>query len=159
LSKLQEKDISEENISLLLASHAAENKHNVIWEEVNILGKENHYIYIYKKKKKIHEAAAMKIESNVISQPSYEIPPLWHSILREERRQIIRERKPKRKEKQRDKKIARKRGREEEEALSGRKLRRTEMTVAVVVRRHSHKMQLRRTIRKPVRLIEFCDTN
>jgi hypothetical protein len=39
----------------------------------------------------------MHIESNVISQPSYEIPPLWHSILREERRQIIRERNPRRK--------------------------------------------------------------
>jgi hypothetical protein len=81
--------------------------------------------------------------------------------LREERRQIIRERKPKKKEeKQRDNKIARKRGREEEEeALSGRKLRRTEMTVAVVDRRYRHKMQLRRKIRKPVRLIEVCGTN
>jgi hypothetical protein len=70
------------------------------------LGKENHY-----KKRKIHEAATMHIESNVISQPSYRIPPLWHSILREERRQIIRERKPRRKEeKQSDKRMARKRG-------------------------------------------------
>jgi hypothetical protein len=74
LSKLQEKDINEENISSLLAAHAAENKH-VKWEEVKILGKENHY-----KKRKIHEAVAMHIESNVISQPSYEISPLWHSI-------------------------------------------------------------------------------
>jgi hypothetical protein len=114
LSKLQEKDINEESISLL-AAHSAENKHQVKWEEVKILGKENHY-----KKRKIHETAAMHIESNVISQPSYEIPPLWHSILREERRQIIRERKPRRKEEkqQRDKKMARKRGREEEDVIS-----------------------------------------
>jgi hypothetical protein len=121
------------------------------------LGKENDY-----KKRKIHEAAAMHIESNVISQPSYEIPPLRHSMLREERRQIIRERKPRRKEeKQRDNKMARKRGREEEEeeASSGRKLRRPELAVTVVDRRHRHKMQLKRTIRKPVRLVEVCDTN
>jgi hypothetical protein len=141
-----------------LAAHAAnreaENKHHVKWEEVKILGKENQY-----KKRKIHEADAIHIESNVISQPSYEIPPLLHSILREERRQIIRERKPRRKkEKQRDKNMARKRGRQEE-ASNGRKLRRTEIIVAVVDRRHRHKMQLRKTIRKPVRLIEVCDTN
>jgi hypothetical protein len=56
--------------------------------------------------------------------------------------------------------MERKRGREEEEEASGgRKLRRTELAVAVVNRRHMHKMQLRRTIRKPVRLIEDCDTN
>jgi hypothetical protein len=116
------------------------------------LGRKNHY-----KQRKIHKAAAIHIETNVISQPSYEIPPLRHSILGEERRQIIRERKPRRKEeKQRDKKMAKKRGREEEEASSGRKLR-TEL--AVVDRRHRHKMQLRRTIRRPVRLIEVCDTN
>jgi hypothetical protein len=154
LYNLKEKDINEENISSLLAAHAAENKHHVKWEEVKILGKENHC-----KKRKIHEAAAMHIESNVISQPSYGMPPLWHSIWREERRQIIRERKPRRKEKQRDDKMVRKRGREEDGASSGRKLRRTELAVAVVDRRHRHKMQLRRIIRKPVRLIEVCDAN
>jgi hypothetical protein len=69
-----------------LAAHAAENKHHVKWEEVKNFGKENHY-----KKRKMHEATAMHIESNVISQPNCEIPPLWHSMLREERRQIIRE--------------------------------------------------------------------
>jgi hypothetical protein len=73
---------------------------------------------------------------------------------------VKRERKPRRKEeKQRDNKMLRKRGREEEEASSGRKLRRTELAVAVVDRRHRHKMQLRRTIKKPVRFIEVCDTN
>jgi hypothetical protein len=55
--------------------------------------------------------------------------------------------------------MTRKRGREEEEASSGRKLRRTEIAVSVVDRRHRHKMQIRRTRRKPVRLIEVCDTN
>jgi hypothetical protein len=56
--------------------------------------------------------------------------------------------------------MARKRVREEKkEASSGRKLRRTAMTVAVVDRRHRHKMQLRRTIRKPVCLIEVCENN
>jgi hypothetical protein len=40
-------------------------------------------------------------------------------------------------------------------------MRRTEITVAVVdiYRRHRHMMQFRRTIRKPVRLIEVCDPN
>jgi Uri superfamily endonuclease len=42
LSELQEKYINDENISSLLAAHVAENKHNVKWEEVKILGKENH---------------------------------------------------------------------------------------------------------------------
>jgi hypothetical protein len=55
--------------------------------------------------------------------------------------------------------MARKGGREEGEASSGRKLRRTVLAVAVVDRRHRHKMQLKRTIRKPVRLIDVCDTN
>jgi hypothetical protein len=87
LSKLYEKDINEENISSLLAAHAAENKHHVKWEDYKILRKENHC-----KERKIHEAAAMHIESNVINQPSYEIPPLWHSMLREEKRQNFRER-------------------------------------------------------------------
>jgi hypothetical protein len=54
--------------------------------------------------------------------------------------------------------MAKKRGREEEEASSGRKLRRTQLAVAVVDRTHRHKMQFRRTIRKPVCLIEVCDT-
>jgi hypothetical protein len=53
--------------------------------------------------------------------------------------------------------MVRKRGREEE-ASRGRKLR-TELAVPVVDRRHRHKMQLRRKIKKPVRLIEVCDTN
>jgi hypothetical protein len=93
------------------------------------------------------------------SQPNFEIPSLWHSILSEDRRQIIKERKPRRKEqKQRDKKMARKRGREEE-ASGGRKLRRTEIRVTVVDKRHRHKIQLRRTVRKPVRLIDVCNTN
>jgi hypothetical protein len=38
------------------------------------------------RKRKIHEAAAMHVENNVISQPSINIPPLWLSILRTEKR-------------------------------------------------------------------------
>jgi hypothetical protein len=65
-SKLQEKDINEENISSLLAAHATENKHHVKckWEEVKILGKENHY----KNRKSMKQWLYMHIESNVISQ-------------------------------------------------------------------------------------------
>jgi hypothetical protein len=63
-----------------------------MWE-VKILGRENHY-----RKGKIHEVASLHIESNVINQPSYEVPSLWHSVLREERRQIFRKRRPRRKE-------------------------------------------------------------
>jgi hypothetical protein len=47
----------------------------------------------------------------------------------------------------------------EEKTSSGRELRRTELAVAVVDRRHRHKIQLIKTIRKPVHLIEVCDTN
>jgi hypothetical protein len=61
---------------------------------------------------------------------------------------------------QRDNKMARKRSKyEKEEALSGRELRRNELAVAVVDRVHRHKMQLRRTIKKPGRLIDIGDTN
>jgi hypothetical protein len=38
----------------------------------------------------------------VISQPSHEIPLLWHSVLKEEKREIIRERKPKREERMKE---------------------------------------------------------
>jgi hypothetical protein len=57
--------------------------------------------------------------------------------------------------------MVRKGGREgeEEESSGGRKLRRTELAVAVVDRTHRQKMQLRRTKWKPVRLMEVCDIN
>jgi hypothetical protein len=75
--------------SSLLAARAVEHNHQVNWEEVTILAKETNT-----RKGKIHEAAVMHIEDNVISQPSIDIPPLWHSVLRKEKREIMRERKP-----------------------------------------------------------------
>jgi hypothetical protein len=61
LSKLQEKEINEENISSLLAALAAENKHHAKLEEVKILVMEKHY-----KKRKIHEAATMHLLVNLL---------------------------------------------------------------------------------------------
>jgi hypothetical protein len=43
------------------------------------------------KKEKFHEAAVMHIEDNVISRPSWDIPPLWHSMLLNEKMEMIKE--------------------------------------------------------------------
>jgi hypothetical protein len=43
------------------------------------------------RKRKIYEAAAMHIEDNITSQPSIDKHPLWHSILRKEKREISKE--------------------------------------------------------------------
>jgi hypothetical protein len=87
----REKDGDEAATSSLLASasHAVEHNHQVNWKEVTILAKERN-----PRKRKMYEAAVMQLKDNVISQPSIDIPPLWHYILREEKREIIRERKP-----------------------------------------------------------------
>jgi hypothetical protein len=77
LDREREKEGDEAATSSLLASHAVEHIHQVNWEEVTILSKESNI-----RKRKIHEAAVMHIKDNVISQPSIDIPPLWHSILR-----------------------------------------------------------------------------
>jgi hypothetical protein len=89
LDREREKEGDEAATSSLLASYAVEHKNQVNWEEMTILAKESNI-----RKRKIHEASVMHIEDNVISQPSIDIPPLWHSILRKEKREIIRERKP-----------------------------------------------------------------
>jgi hypothetical protein len=80
-------DKKEEYISSLLAMHAVDNNHQIKWENVSVLAKESNT-----KRRKIHEAAAIYIEENVISQPSHEIPLLWRSVFKEEKREIIRER-------------------------------------------------------------------
>ena len=67
-----------ENISSLLAIHAVEKDHQIKWEEVKILTSE-----VYMKKRKIHGAAAIYLEVEVISQPSFEIPRIWQPIIRE----------------------------------------------------------------------------
>jgi hypothetical protein len=77
LDREREKEGDEAAASSLLASHAVEYNHQENWEEVTILAKESSI-----RKRKIHEASVMHIEDNVISQPSIDIPPLWHSILR-----------------------------------------------------------------------------
>jgi hypothetical protein len=62
LSRDREIGIEEESLSSLLATHATENKHQILWEEVTILGSENNA-----KKRKFHKPAVMHIENNVIS--------------------------------------------------------------------------------------------
>jgi hypothetical protein len=74
-SRDREIGTEDESLSSLLATHAAENRHQVHWEEVTILGSENNA-----QKRKFHEAAVMHIEDNVISRPSLNIPPLRHSM-------------------------------------------------------------------------------
>jgi hypothetical protein len=78
-----------DNVSSLLAARAVEQNHKVQWDGEKILAKETNV-----KKRKIHEAAAMYLEENIVSQPSFELLPVWHSIVREERKEIIQERKP-----------------------------------------------------------------
>jgi hypothetical protein len=48
--------------------HAVEHNHQVKWEQVTILAKETNI-----RKRKIHKAAVMHIEDNIISQPSIDI--------------------------------------------------------------------------------------
>jgi hypothetical protein len=88
LSRDREISIEKESLLSLLATHAAENRHQVLWEEVTILVSENHA-----KKRKFHEAVVMHIETNVISRPSLDIPSLWRSMLMDEKKEIIKERK------------------------------------------------------------------
>jgi hypothetical protein len=90
MDRQREKEEDEVATSSLLTSHAVEHNHQVNWEEMTIVAKESNT-----RKRKIHEAAAMHIEDNVISQPSIDIPPLWHSIIRKEKR-VNRRKKPKR---------------------------------------------------------------
>jgi hypothetical protein len=77
--------------------HAVDNNHQVKWEDVSVLAKESNT-----NRRKIHEAAEIYIEENVISQPSHEIPLLWRSILKEGKREIIRARKLKREERMKE---------------------------------------------------------
>ena len=101
-----------ENISSLLAIHAVEKDHQIKWEEVKILASE-----VNMKKRKIHEAAAIYLEEEVISQPSFEIPRIWQPMIREEKNEIVRERKPR-------KKIASKERKEQVNMTQSRKRRR-----------------------------------
>jgi hypothetical protein len=155
LDRKREKEGDEAATSSLLASYAVEHNHQINWEEVTILAKESNI-----RKKKIYEAAVMHVENNVISQPSIDLPPLWHSILRKEKREIIRERKP------REEVITtstnrtreeRKRGREEE--CREESTKRPALTVSTAEssaedRRHLYRLNLRRHTRRPARLIE-----
>jgi hypothetical protein len=85
----RENEGNEAATSSPLAAHAVEHNHQVNWEEVTTLAKESNT-----RKRKIHGAAAMHIEDNVISQLSIDISSLWHSILKKEKRELIRERIP-----------------------------------------------------------------
>lgn len=151
-----------EYVSSLLAAHAVENKHEIQWEEVKVLATESNI-----KKRKIHEAAVMCITENVISQPSHDIPPLWHAAFREEKKNIVRERDP-RKNTERDERARRGRKRRSEEDEGPReKVIRTAvgekpLTSSAAVTRNAavtralgaRQLRPRRETRKPLRLIE-----
>jgi hypothetical protein len=111
MKREKEKGLEADTISSLLACHAVEQDHKVLWDDVNILAKEPNT-----KRRKIHEADAMYLEEEAISQPSCELPALWNPILvREEKMEIVRERKPKIREQVGNTERSKKKGREMEE--------------------------------------------
>jgi hypothetical protein len=65
----REMEVSKEadTILSLLACYAIEKDHQVLWDDVKILAKE-----LIIKRRKVHEAATMYLEEEVISQPSCE---------------------------------------------------------------------------------------
>jgi hypothetical protein len=73
MKREKEEGLEAATISSLLACHAVEQGHKVLWDDVNILAKEPNT-----KRRKIHEAAAMNLEEEVISQPICELPALWN---------------------------------------------------------------------------------
>jgi hypothetical protein len=54
----------------------------------------------------------MHIENNVISRPSLDIPTLWHSMLMDEEKEIIKDKKPRNQVDNRVKPAARKRSKD-----------------------------------------------
>jgi hypothetical protein len=62
MKREKEEGLEADTISSLLACHAVDQDHNVLWDDVNILAKEPNT-----KGRKIHEAAAMYLEEEVIS--------------------------------------------------------------------------------------------
>jgi hypothetical protein len=109
MKRKKEEGLEADTISPLLACHAVEQDHKILWDDVNIVAKEPNT-----KRCNIHEAAAMYLEEEVISQPSFEPPALWNPILREEKMEILRERKPKIREQVGNTERSKKRGREME---------------------------------------------
>jgi hypothetical protein len=76
MKKEKEEGKEADTISSLLACHAVEKEHQVLWDDVKILAIEQNT-----KRRKIHEATAMYLEEEVISQPSCELAALWNPIL------------------------------------------------------------------------------
>jgi hypothetical protein len=86
------------------------------------LGSENNA-----KKRKFHETAVMHMENNVISRPILDISLLWHYMLMDEKKEIMKERKPRNQVDNREKPVARKRSRESDnERKEGNKVIRIE---------------------------------
>jgi hypothetical protein len=67
-------------VSSHLAVHAASNNQVVDWSEVDVVSKESHWY-----KKKIHEATIMIVPDKMISEPSVNIPRMWHSLRKEQK--------------------------------------------------------------------------
>jgi hypothetical protein len=88
----ERRDKKEKNISFLLAMHADKIITKKNGKDVSVLVKES-----VAKKRKIHEAQQYTYIGE--SQPSNEIPLLLCSILKEDKTEIIRERKSRREEK------------------------------------------------------------
>jgi hypothetical protein len=87
---------------------------------------------------------------------------LWHSMLMDEKKEIIKERKPRNQVDNREKPVARKRSRESdnERKVGNKVIRIDKQADAHAVdegtqdRRHQYQMSLRKNRKRPVRLIE-----
>jgi hypothetical protein len=62
-----------------LAQHAYEEDHRVDWDKARVLGIENNSRF-----RKYKESAHMACSTNLISQPSLDILPIWISFIGEE---------------------------------------------------------------------------
>jgi hypothetical protein len=126
-----------------------------------VVAKESHWY-----KRKIHEAATMIVSDTIISQPSVEIPRIWHPLLKEQKEEIKREKSnKKKKERERQKAVEqeqRKRGesrspdRYNDSTVNTRlqaNLRQKKLTSCYKLRQQK-KYSLRSVTRRPARYIE-----
>jgi hypothetical protein len=143
-----------DDVSSLLATHAVEQNHKVQWDGVKILAKETNV-----KTRKIHEAAAMYLEENIVSQPSFKLLPVWHSMVREERKLFkpVAEMREVTEKAEKGRKRGRESGEEEKESEEKRRKGVRLQQLSPVVRRQNTKQNqysLRVSKRRLRRLIE-----
>jgi hypothetical protein len=131
------------------------------WTGVEVVAKKSHWY-----KRKIHEAATIIVSDAIISQPSVEIPRIWHPLLKEQEEEIKREKISRKiKEIERQKVVEQEQRRMEESRSPDKKngstvdtrlqvnLRQRKLT-SCYKPRHQKKYSLRSVTSRPARLIE-----